>query len=71
MPTQDYRRKLSLVEHAPAAGAALGAAAVVFYLTRIVLQRTPLRPLPVGASGERLNPIAPVKAPSPPPVFRA
>ncbi|MDB4951158.1 MAG: hypothetical protein JWM27_3807 [Gemmatimonadetes bacterium] len=44
MATFDYRRKLTLKETLPALGAAVGAAAGVFYLARIVMQRTPLVP---------------------------
>ncbi len=47
MPTFDYRRKLSLREQLPAVGAGIGAGmavgASVFYLARLMLQRTPLR----------------------------
>ncbi|HET6763117.1 MAG TPA: hypothetical protein VFH27_05575 [Longimicrobiaceae bacterium] len=44
MPTFDYRRRLTLKEQLPAAGAAVGAAVGVFYLARLLMQRTPLRP---------------------------
>jgi hypothetical protein len=42
MATYHYRRKLTLKEHLPAAGAALAAAGAMFYLARLVLQKTPL-----------------------------
>ncbi len=42
MPTYHYRRRLELKETLPAVGAAVGAAGVVFYLARLLLQRTPL-----------------------------
>ncbi|HEX7242331.1 MAG TPA: hypothetical protein VF263_18735 [Longimicrobiaceae bacterium] len=49
MATFDYRRKLSRGDEMKAAGAAAGAAvavgAVVLYLARVMLQRTPLRGL--------------------------
>ncbi|HEV2146785.1 MAG TPA: hypothetical protein VGR37_05170 [Longimicrobiaceae bacterium] len=52
MPTFDYRRKLSLQEHLPAVGAGVGAGVavgtVVFYLARLMLQRTPLRDTPAA-----------------------
>ena len=44
MASYHYRRKLTLKEHLPAVGAAVGAGAAVFYLARLWLQRTPLRP---------------------------
>jgi hypothetical protein len=44
MATFDYRRRLTLKEHLPAVGAALGVGVVVFYLARLVMQRTPLVP---------------------------
>ena len=37
-----YRRSLSVRELLPAIGAALGAGVVVFYLTKLFLERTPL-----------------------------
>ncbi len=37
-----FRRKLSLQEQIPAIGAAVGAGIGVFYLARLLLQRTPL-----------------------------
>ena len=47
MPTFDYRRRLSLREQLPAVGAGVGAGFAVglgvFYLARLMLQRTPLR----------------------------
>jgi hypothetical protein len=46
--THYYQRKLSRTELLQAAGAGLGAGAalgaVVFYVARVFLQRTPLRP---------------------------
>lgn len=38
-----YRRPLRLREMLPAIGAAIGAGFVAFYITRLLLQRTPLR----------------------------
>lgn len=72
MPTFDYRRKLSLAEQLPAVGAGVGAGvavgATVFYLARLLLQRTPLRATPAahpareGAVGEAPPfPSAPVR----------
>lgn len=49
MPTFDYRRRLTLKEQLPAVGAAVGAAAAVFYLARLLLQRTPLLARPETA----------------------
>jgi hypothetical protein len=43
-----YRRELEVRELLPAVGAAVGAALVVFYITRLFLQRTPL-----GGEGDR------------------
>ena len=45
-----YRRSLSFRELVPAIGAAAGAAAVTFYLVKLVLERTPLEgaPRPTG-----------------------
>lgn len=37
-----YRRELSLRELLPAIGVAVGAGLVAFYVTRLLLQRTPL-----------------------------
>lgn len=52
MPTFDYRRKLSLKEQLPAVGAGVGAGiaigASVFYLARLMMQRTPLRATPAA-----------------------
>jgi hypothetical protein len=42
-PKYYYRRSLSARELLPAIGAAVAAAAVTFYLTKIVMERTPLR----------------------------
>lgn len=75
MPTFDYRRKLSLQEQLPAVGAGVGAGVavgtVVFYLARLVLQRTPLRdtaaahPASAPRPGEASPfPSAPVRPPS-------
>jgi len=38
-----YRRKLGLRELLPAIGAAVGAGVFAFYVTRLLLQRTPLK----------------------------
>ena len=38
-----YRRKLGLVELLPAIGVAVGAGLFAFYVTRLLLQRTPLK----------------------------
>jgi hypothetical protein len=52
MPTFDYRRKLSLKEQLPAVGAGVGAGVAigvsVFYLARLMMQRTPLRGTPAA-----------------------
>lgn len=42
-----YRRHLTVRELMPALGAGIGVGLVAFYVMRIMLQRTPLRPLPV------------------------
>lgn len=66
MPTMDYRRELSLKETLPAVGAGVGAGLAVFYLARLMLQRTPLvkrRELVPGAAG---HPLATAEAPPPP-----
>ena len=41
--TYFFRRRLTLAEQLPAIGAGLVAAAAVFYVARLMLQRTPLR----------------------------
>jgi hypothetical protein len=75
MPTFDYRRKLTLQEQLPLAGAAVGAGVavgtVVFYLARLMLQRTPLRdssaahPATPARGGEAPPfPSAPVRPPT-------
>lgn len=43
-PPYYYRRRLRLRELIPAAGVALAAAALGFYIARLFLQRTPLVP---------------------------
>ena len=47
-----YRRQLSGAELLPAVGVAIGVGALAFYLARIVLQRTPMRPDRAPALGE-------------------
>jgi hypothetical protein len=44
-----YRRPLSLGELVPAIGVAIGAGFFAFYITRILLERTPLDVDPLGA----------------------
>ena len=41
-PDYYYRRPLSLRDQLPAIGVAVGAAAVAFYVARLLIQRTPL-----------------------------
>jgi hypothetical protein len=41
-----YRRRLSLAEHLPAVGVAIGAGLAAFYVARLFLERTPLEPSP-------------------------
>jgi len=41
-PKYYYRRSLTVRELAPAVGAAVAAAAVTFYITKLFLERTPL-----------------------------
>lgn len=73
MPTFDYRRKLSLKEQLPALGAGVGAGVAiggaVFYLARLMLQRTPLRGTPAAhPAPERAGEAAPFpSAPTRPP----
>jgi hypothetical protein len=62
MATFDYRRKLGLKESLPALGAAVGAGAAVFYLARLVMQRTPLVPRREIVPGSDL-PVQPQPAP--------
>ena len=45
-----YRRALRPWEMLPAVGVAFGAGLVVFYLAKLMLQRTPLRPEPMPAA---------------------
>ena len=77
MPTFDYRRKLSLKEQLPLVGAGVGAGVAigvsVFYLARLMMQRTPLRATPaanpaaVARPGEAAPfPSAPVNPPAGP-----
>jgi|SRR5438046_2507402 len=42
-PEYSYRRKLGLRELLPAVGIAAGAGLFAFYITRLLLQRTPLK----------------------------
>lgn len=46
-----YRRELASRELLPALGIAIGAGAVAFYLARIMMQRTPMRPDPAPELG--------------------
>lgn len=69
MPTFDYRRRLSPGEQLPAVGAGLGAGVAVglavFYLAKLMLQRTPLRDAPAARGGEAAPfPSPPVRPPS-------
>ena len=77
MPTFDYRRRLTPREQLPALGAGVGAGVAiglsVFYLARLMLQRTPLRGTPAahpaapggGRRGEAAPfPSPPARAPS-------
>jgi len=74
MPTFDYRRKLSLREQLPAIGAGVGAGVAiggaVFYLARLMLQRTPLRATPAAhppagpSGGAAPFPSAPARPPA-------
>lgn len=48
-----YRRPLRPRELLPAIGVAVGAGLLAFYVTRLLLQRTPLRVERGGAAGER------------------
>ncbi len=67
MATFDYRRKLSRDDEIKAAGAAAGAAvavgAVVLYLARVMLQRTPLRGLSQVEAPPETTPAALPRAP--------
>lgn len=56
MPTFDFRHKLSLRDTLPAVGAGLSAGAAVFYLARLLIERTPLvasAEIADGTSAER------------------
>lgn len=44
-----YRRPLGIVELLPAVGVGLGIGLAAFYVTRVLLERTPLAPEPPGA----------------------
>lgn len=44
-PTYYYRRPLSLRDVLPAVGVGIGAGLTAFYIARLFLQRTPLRPV--------------------------
>jgi hypothetical protein len=50
-----YRRPLSLAEQLPAIGVAIGAGLFAFYITRLLLERTPLEvePIPPRARSGR------------------
>ena len=48
-----YRRALRPQEMVPAVGVALGAGLVAFYLAKLMLQRTPIRPEPVPCEWRR------------------
>jgi hypothetical protein len=50
-----YRRSLSLRELVPALGAAVGAAAVTFYVAKLFLERTPLVREPDASRATRLT----------------
>ena len=50
-----YRRTLSVRELLPALGVGIGAGAVAFYVAKLLLERTPLRPDP-APPGRRLAP---------------
>jgi len=60
MTTLDYRRKLDLKDQMPAfgaaAGAAVGVAAIVYYVVRLFLQRVPLERKTVGETAVRTAP---------------
>jgi hypothetical protein len=51
-----YRRPLSLTELVPAIGVAIGAGLFAFYITRILLERTPLEVEPFHARGHSRSP---------------
>ena len=54
-PKYYYRRPLSARELLPALGAAVGAGLVVFYLTKVFLERTPLGRQTGGSQRPRLT----------------
>ena len=51
-----YRRPLRLRELLPAIGIGIGAGLFAFYVTRLLLQRTPLRIAGRGSSASRREP---------------
>lgn len=51
-----YRRPLSLAELVPAIGVAVGAGLFAFYITRLLLERTPLEVEPFPAGGRSGSP---------------
>jgi hypothetical protein len=62
MATYHYRRRLTPKENLPPLGAALAVAGGVFYLARLLLQRTPLEVRAAHTS----DGVAPRAAPLPP-----
>jgi hypothetical protein len=66
VPKYYYRRSLSARELLPAIGAAIAAAAVTFYLAKVVIERTPLSAkvsdltsAPAAKRRVRLDPLRP------------
>lgn len=53
-PMYYYRRRLTARELLPAVGFAVGASLVVFYLTKLFLERTPLETTGTGSERPRL-----------------
>jgi hypothetical protein len=53
VPQYYYRRDLTAAELLPAVGAAVGAALAIFYVARVLIQRTPLTADATPASPRR------------------
>ncbi|HEY4306451.1 MAG TPA: hypothetical protein VGM82_18395 [Gemmatimonadaceae bacterium] len=61
--TYDYRRSLSARELLPAIGAGIAAGALVFYVARILMQRTPVTVEGLSRSTARKRPAGALPGP--------